>query len=201
MFSVVVLAAGGSRRMGFHKLLKHLWGRPLISWSVESAVASGCDEVVVVVGNEAERVVETLPEGVKYVVNEDWAEGVASSIRRGVESLSPCSEAVVVMVADQPLTAPVIPSLLARLVLQGKYLLAFASVEGDPRSPGAFHRSLFQELLKLEGDKGAKSLYAPYRDRAALLEVPEEMLVDVDTPEELENLSRRGPPNWMKGIA
>ncbi|GBC71701.1 Purine catabolism protein PucB [Candidatus Calditenuaceae archaeon HR02] len=189
-FSVVVLAAGGSRRMGSNKLLKTLSGKPLVSWSVEAALSSGCAEVVVVVGHEAERVKGALPPGVRPVVNKEWGAGISSSIKRGVQEISQDSEAVVIMVADQPLVHPAIPALLASLVLQGGHPLSCASVKGEPRNPAAFHRSLYNELLGLEGDRGAKSVIFRHLPEAALLEVPEDMLMDVDTLEDLERLTK-----------
>jgi molybdenum cofactor cytidylyltransferase len=176
--------------MGANKLLTTLSGKPLVSWSVEAALASGCAEVVVVVGHEAERVREVLPPGVRPVVNKEWEEGVSSSIRRGVIEVSHDSEAVVIMVADQPLVHPSIPALLANLVLQGGHPLSCAAVGGEPRNPAAFHKSLYNELIGLEGDRGAKSVIFRHLSEAALLEVPEEMLMDVDTPGDLERLAK-----------
>ncbi|MEM4198799.1 MAG: nucleotidyltransferase family protein [Nitrososphaerota archaeon] len=198
MFSAIVLAAGGSRRMGSNKLLKPLWGRPLISWSVESALASGCDEVIVVLGYEAELVGKALPSNVRRVFNEDWTAGISSSIRRGIEAVAPGSEAAVIMVADQPLVYPAIPTLLASLVLQGGYTLACASLEGDPRNPAAFHKTLFNELLGLEGDKGAKQVITRHLSEAAFLEVPREALIDVDRPEDLARLEKTLSPPHAK---
>ncbi len=191
---MVVLAAGGSRRMGANKLLTFLSGKPLVSWSVEAALASGCAEVVVVVGYEAERVGGALPPGVRPVVNRDWEEGISSSIRRGVLEVSHDSEAVVIMVADQPLVHSTIPTLLASLVLQGGHPLSCASVGGEPRNPAAFHKRLYNELLALEGDRGAKSVIFRHLSEAALLEVPEEMLMDIDTPEDLKRLAKTLQP-------
>lgn len=176
--------------MGENKLLRPLWGRPLLAWSLESALSSGCTEVVVVLGHEAEKVREVLPTGVKPVLNPEWEAGISTSIRRGIREVSEESDAAVIMVADQPLTPPVVPAMLASLVLHGGYLLACASVGGSPRNPAAFHRRLFSELLELSGDEGARSVILRHLSAAALLEVPEEALVDVDTPEELSRLEK-----------
>lgn len=177
-----------------NKLLTTLSDKPLVSWSVEAALASGCAEVIVVVGHEAERVRGVLPTGVRPVVNEEWMAGISSSIRRGVQEISRDSEAVVIMVADQPLIHPAIPALLASLILQGGHPLSCASVGGEPRNPAAFHKRLYNELLRLEGDRGAKSVVLRHLSEAALLEVPEEMLMDVDTPEDLERIAKTLQP-------
>jgi len=193
-YSVLVLAAGVASRMGANKLLETLWGRPLVSWSVEQALTSGADEVVVVLGYMAERVSGALPRCVRVVVNDAWAEGISSSIRAGVAALSPSSDAVVIMLADQPLTPGSLVSALAGMVLLGGAPASSASVGGDPRSPAAFHRRVFGELLKLRGDVGAKAVVRRHMGEAALLEVAEELLVDVDTREDLELLRSSKPP-------
>lgn len=185
--------------MGSNKLLASIWGRPLVVWSVESALSSGSGEVIVVLGLEAERVREVLPPGVRVVMNREWMEGVSSSIRRGVEAVDSDSEAAVIMVADQPLTPPAIPAILASLILHGRHPLASAAVGGMPRNPAAFHRRLFGELLALRGDKGARSVIDSHLSDSALLEVPEDMLLDVDTAEDLAGLSRRPPPRRGAG--
>jgi molybdenum cofactor cytidylyltransferase len=196
-FSVVLLAAGRSSRMGVNKLLADLWGKPLISWSLMSAFASGSREVVVVVGHEAERVREHIPRGVSIVFNEEWAEGMASSIRRGVGMVSEGSRAAVILGGDQPLIPPALIAVLAGLVLEGGYMAAAISVRGEVRSPACFHRDVFPELLQLRGDAGAKPVVLRHIDRVALVEAEPHSLMDVDTPEDLERMRSMPPPTHI----
>jgi CTP:molybdopterin cytidylyltransferase MocA len=193
-FSVVLLAAGGSRRMGKNKLAIQVWGEPLLHWSLRAAIASGGVEVIVVVGHEAEQVSRLVAGGVRIVFNEAWEEGIASSIRTGIREVSADSRAAVILGGDQPLTPSPLIAMLARLVLEGDCLVASASVAGDPRNPACFHRDLFPKLLELRGDQGARQVVLRNLERAALVEVQPELLIDVDTPEDLERLRLMRPP-------
>src|SRR5438105_15251739 len=100
--AAVILAAGGSTRFrGGHKLTTPFRGRPLITWAVESAIASALDEVLVVAGSES----LPLPAGVRVVVNPSWLSGQATSLQA---ALGACRrhDAVVVGLGDQPRVLP-----------------------------------------------------------------------------------------------
>ncbi|MGH2486392.1 MAG: nucleotidyltransferase family protein, partial [Ktedonobacterales bacterium] len=102
--SLVVLAAGRSSRMGEHKLLMLIGGRPLITFSLGAAAASAAEEVVVVVGHNAATVRRALPQGRWRLVEcADYAAGMSASLRAGVRAVSAHTTGAVVMLADQPL--------------------------------------------------------------------------------------------------
>src|SRR5439155_2780177 len=103
MIAALVLAAGTSSRMGRQKLLLPMeGGRPLIRLSVERVVAAGLDDVVVVLGRDAEAVAAALAGlPARTVVNPDYAEGQSTSLRAGLAALGPATEAVVVALGDQ----------------------------------------------------------------------------------------------------
>jgi CTP:molybdopterin cytidylyltransferase MocA len=102
----LVLAAGGSSRMGSLKVLLPVAGRPLVRYPIDAAIAAGLDDVVVVVGRDAELVSATVLgfgiERVRTVDNEAWETGQASSLRAGLNAMTPDADAAVVMLADQP---------------------------------------------------------------------------------------------------
>jgi len=112
--SAVVLAAGGSTRMGRPKLALPVRGTPMIRLVVQAARASRCREVIVVLGTHAE-IYRPLLDGLdaQIVINVDPAEGLGSSIRRGVEAVATDAQGVVILLADQPfVTADVIDRLI-----------------------------------------------------------------------------------------
>src|SRR3712207_4165472 len=101
MITGIVLAAGRSRRFGSQKLLASVGGVPLARRSVESLLTSSLDEVVVVVGSDAAAVGASLAGlPVRVVVNEAYADGMSTSLRAGLDGLSPTCEAVLVALAD-----------------------------------------------------------------------------------------------------
>ena len=111
----LLLAAGGSRRMGHPKQLLLWQGASLVRRAAETALGSRCSELLVVLGSHAAEVsaeLGGLP--LRTCVNPDWAEGIASSLRTGVEALGEHADAVLVLLADQP---KVDSALLDRLIV------------------------------------------------------------------------------------
>lgn len=182
----VILAAGESRRAGRPKLLLEYRGVPLLRRAVNAAVAGGCDEVVVVLGAARDRylpLLEGTPARAAY--NPEYATGMSSSIRVGIEALSADTEAAVIMLADQPLIdGPIIRQLIEAFRTSGKKIIAcqYGSVRGVPT---LFDRALFLELLLLEGDQGARQVMETYPRHVATIEIPVEAAQDIDSPDDL----------------
>jgi molybdenum cofactor cytidylyltransferase len=186
----VVLAAGGASRFGSPKQLAELDGRPLLQHAVDAMLAvPAIDEVVVVLGAEAGRVGEAVDFGAaRTVVAEDWADGMAASLRRGVEAVGD-RDWVVVTLGDQPRVTPeVIAATIerARSAPPGTVALR-ATYDGAPGHPVALSRAMLPRLATLSGDAGARDLLHGadvMTFEAGRLCNP----ADVDTPEELEAL-------------
>ena len=175
--AAVVLAAGsGSRYRGStHKLLAPFRGRIVVGHAVDAAVAAGLDETVVVVG----AVDLDVPPGVRVVRNERWAEGLATSLRAGVDAARG-HDAVVVGLGDQPLVTPEAWRLVAAASTTP---LAVATYDGVRGHPVRLAASVWDRLPR-SGDEGARSLL-----RSGAAEVTEVRCpgspADVDTVEDL----------------
>jgi len=158
-FAVVLLAAGGSRRLGRPKQLLPYLGRTLVEHAADVAVGSNADEVIVVVGAEHESVREKLAgAAVRIVLNPDWSEGMGGSIRCGVEALAAQTDCVVIALCDQPrITADLLRGLALRQFESGSPIVA-CSYGGVIGVPCAFGSELFPSLLSLTGDSGARDL-------------------------------------------
>lgn len=188
---VVVLAAGGSTRFGGPKQKLEFGGKSLLRHAVETASASSCDPVYVVLGsNTLEFSLELSGLRVVVVINPDWETGMASSIRAGLEAaLSAETDpgAVLLMAVDQPLvTSSILDSLLEAYRRAGPGVVA-CSYEDTVGIPALFDRALFGSLESLEGDRGAKSIIELNRDGAVLVDCPEAAF-DIDTAEDLDRL-------------
>ncbi len=193
-FSVVLLAAGGSRRLGSPKQLVEHEGTPLLFRAIRTALDSGALEVIVVLGSEASFIrqriesIQILDERVKFLENEDWTEGMGGSIRVGVQGVSATSLAIVLMVCDQPhLRSTVLKALVG--ALSDAVLIAACSYGGRPGSPCCFDRALASELLQLTGDQGARDLIRDPHRNVALVPFDDGSF-DIDTPEDLIRLTR-----------
>lgn len=191
----VVLAAGGSRRLGRPKQLLELRGEPLVRRAARIAAEAGFAPVIVVVGAEADAVGAALAGGSFAVVaNEGWESGVASSIRRGIEALRAMRgdvEGALLATCDQPLVGPGHLAALAAAASSGAKAIAASSYGGTVGVPALFSRAIFDELLALEGDRGAKRVIARDEGRVACVEVPEGER-DVDTEADWSALVERG---------
>ena len=187
MISAVILAAGRSQRMGSPKLLLDLSGRTLLHRVVENTRASRCEEIVIVLGAEAERVqAEAQGPGVRFVTNERYGEGMGGSLAVGIGALAPSCEAAVVLLGDQPFVGPAaIDALIAAYRQTGKPIVAsrYGKVTGAPTLIG---RRLFLEARGLEGDMGGRSLMRRYPELVVEVPLPDAVAVDVDTPQDLE---------------
>lgn len=188
----VVLAAGGSTRLGRPKQLLELDGEPLVRRAARIAAEAGYDPVVVVVGAEGEAVTRALGGAFLAVTNPDWSAGAASSIRRGLEALRTLRPGVggaLIVTCDQPL-------------VEARHLAALAAALGPDRQiaasryagtlgvPALFARAVFGELLALTGEAGAKRVVLRDPERVASVELPEAGR-DVDTEADWRAL--RGP--------
>ena len=186
--SAVVLAAGGGRRLGRLKQLLPWGGRTMIEHVVDTVLASAVDEVVVVLGCQAEAVQQALADRpVRGVVNTAWEEGLATSLRAGLAAASPQAEAVLFVLGDQPrLTAQTIDRLLAHYRTT-RCPIVVPVYRGRRGNPVLFARSLFPELLALQGDVGGRVLLEKQRADIAEVDVgSDEILLDVDTLEDYE---------------
>lgn len=189
MIAAVVLAAGFSRRMGRPKLLLDWGGQPVIRRAVESARVGGVDDLVVVLGLDAEAIKQALSGlPVRFVVNPSPEAGQASSIACGIKALEPNAEAALIVLGDQPaLPSPVIPRLLEMFRQTKKPVVAplYRGVQGNPV---LFAASLFAELRALSGDRGARPVVEKDPGRVARVRFDLPMPFDLDTPEEYERL-------------
>jgi molybdenum cofactor cytidylyltransferase len=189
VIAAVVLAAGRSTRMGTPKLLLTLSGRSVLRHVVDHARASQCQEIVVVVGEAADRLTEEVRSpGVRVVVNDRYREGMGTSLAVGVSALPPECDAAVVLLGDQPcVTAEVIDTLIDAYRRAGKPIVAsrYGEVTGAPTLIGA---ALFREARRLDGDSGGRSLIQRHPDLVQEVQVSPSAAVDVDTPEEFARL-------------
>ncbi len=181
--AAVILAAGASSRLGEPKQLAMLGGERLLERAVRVAVAAGCAPVIVVLGAHAARIAtECALEGATVAVNEDWAEGLASSIRGGVAAVARESGdglgGVILMTCDQP---AVTAEHLALLVAGEQDVAVASAYSGRNGVPAFFPVRTFSELMGLRGEEGARRLLG---SAAAIALTGGE--VDVDTPVELE---------------
>ncbi len=184
--SAVILAAGASTRMGRPKLAIPVRGTPMIRRVVAAALASRCGEAIIVLGTHAD-LYRSLLDGlaVRIVENPDPTEGMGSSIRVGIEAVSPEATGAVILLADQPFVPEeAIDRLIEAAAVEGRRIVASAC-HGTVGPPAYFHRAFFPELLALRGDHGARSVIQSHLQEVVTIPLPESYAADVDTSADL----------------
>lgn len=190
----LVLAAGRSTRMGErNKLLEEVEGLPLVLHAVRAARQSQAETVVVVTGHQQEAVEKALAsEQVTLVHNPDFAQGLSTSLHRGLAALPRDLDGAVVLLGDMPrVTAEVVDRLIAAFSpLEGR-AICLPMRQGHRGNPVLFARRFFPEVMEISGDLGARPLIGAYPDQVAEVPMPDDaVLLDVDTPEALEKLRK-----------
>src|SRR5262245_9835196 len=188
---IVILAAGPSSRLGKPKQLLQYRGKSLLQNAIDAAVNSSANSVIEVLGANAEQVAKEIDRsGINTVLNTEWAEGMASSVRNGLNELlfiSPSTDAAIFMVCDQPyISSDLINDLINTQKQTGRPIVTcnYGEAIGPP---ALFHKSLFNELMRLEGDVGARKIIQEHADEIATVSFPEGK-IDIDTLDDYDSL-------------
>lgn len=191
---IIILAAGVSSRLGQPKQLVPIVGKPALQHVVSNAVAVAGSAVSVVLGSQAADMTRLLQHSsASVLINRQWQEGIAASIRCGIQSLSPGCDAVLLLLGDQ---AAITTADLKRLIAawNGQDTVIAASVyAGQLGVPAIFPRWCFSELLELRGNQGAKNIITRYASRLAHVPMPNAAL-DLDTPEDVAAMQEHFKP-------
>lgn len=187
--AAVILAAGRASRMGGpNKLLAEFDGEPQIRRIVLAALHSQASEVVVVTGHQASRIEKALTGlNVRFVHNSDYANGLSTSVRTGIEALEAEADAALVILSDMPkLTAEHFDHLIDAYQPDTGAHIVLASTHGKRGNPVLWSRRFFRDLIALEGDTGARHLLASYAESLVEVDLGAAASVDIDTPEALK---------------
>lgn len=187
----IVLAAGGSSRMRRPKQLLHVDGRPLLEGIIGHACRSHLDEVVVVLGANADDIVAQVDLGrSRPLLNPDHASGMASSLRAGLAALTPDVERAAIILGDQPaISAALLDELLNLQAASGRPAAAL-SFDGLLHPPVVLQRELWGDLQSLEGDVGCRAVIRARPELVAALPAGGNSRhpVDIDTPDDYRRL-------------
>ncbi|WP_455368568.1 nucleotidyltransferase family protein [[Eubacterium] cellulosolvens] len=192
--SGILLAAGESKRMGKPKLLLNLGKSNIINNTIENLLKSKILELVIVLGHEAKKIEDSIlaqDKRIKFVLNENYSEGMSTSIKCGVLAASKQSEAFLIALGDQPLISPKITnSLIEKYQTSGVGIVTVAhqSMRGHPV---IISRKYFQEILALNGDIGARELLKHYSDDTTSFSIESsEQFLDIDRTQDYEELKK-----------
>lgn len=188
--AAVILAAGASSRMGGRaKPLLKLHGQLLVHRAILAARSAGLDPVIVVTGHQADEVNQALmgmPVEIAY--NPEWSSGQSSSIRAGLEKLGNRCGSAVFLLVDQPFVTPALIESLVSMHMTTLVPIIAPLVDGTRSNPVLFDRVTFDDLRNLSGDTGGRAIMGKY-EHSWLPWLDRNILIDIDTPAELERYS------------
>ena len=189
--SAAILAAGNARRFGTNKLLEPLGGAPLLRRALLAANDAFADRVILVTGRDADHVVQAAAGLADRVVfNPDFLDGIGTSIAAAARACRGRADALVVMLADQPLvTADHLRTLAIQWDGQPDRIVASAYAD-NVGAPALFGVDFFEALSRLAGDQGARAIIEA-NDQAVVTVAFEPASLDIDTPADLEAAARR----------
>lgn len=199
--ATLVLAAGASKRLGQSKQLLQLGDRSLLQHSVEVALQASGSPVVVVLGAQADRhrrAIQNLP--VNIIIHPGWEKGMGSSLKAGVSFIlesHPKTQAMLIMVCDQPLVTPQHLQRMTEAYRKG-YGLVASGYQDTVGVPVLFDMHYRDALLNLPDDAGAKKMLNTYRDLVHVIALPGGEL-DIDTPGDYEKLRGSLPDQQTSG--
>jgi len=188
---IIILAAGNSSRLGEPKQLLHFQGKSLIQHVAAAAVEAIGSPVVIVSGSNEKLINQELSNlCVHFIHNEDWQQGMGSSIRVGIEELiriNPLIKAVIIAVSDQPfVTSQLFLDLIQQAETNESRIIG-SSYENTTGTPVLFPEKYFDSLLALNGAEGAKKLLKKFVDDVKSVPFPLGG-IDIDTKEDYQKL-------------
>jgi molybdenum cofactor cytidylyltransferase len=183
--AAVILAAGMSTRMGSVKQLLPWKNGTMLGSTIDLYTKSEVDKIIVVVGYCAAEIIKSLKDKpVKWVINEEYETGMASSLRAGIKALQEEERICLIGLGDTPLLqVSTIKDIIKTHRKYGNKVVA-PYYRGKKGHPILITSELYAELLNVQGDVGARTVINAHYDEVYPLEVDDEgVIIDLDTPE------------------
>jgi molybdenum cofactor cytidylyltransferase len=190
----IILAGGSSTRFGRPKQLLKLKGKYLLEYVLNAALESELNHVVLVLGHDHQNILQalgacTIHERLQVVINHRYLEGQSRSLQAGLLKIRQTFPSVMFLLGDQPLLdSNTIDHMLDRFRYSGKDICV-PVCKGKRGNPTIFNRVLYDQLLAIEGDIGARNIIRANPERVLYLEVNDPLcFFDIDSQKDLTNL-------------
>jgi molybdenum cofactor cytidylyltransferase len=190
----IILAAGASVRFGQPKQLIKLWDKYLIEWVLDAALNSRLQTVVLVLGHEHQAILQALGAkadhpGLKVVINPNYRDGQSTSLKAGLTCVRQAFSSVMYLLADQPMiNSDAIDRMLDQFHNSDKDICV-PVFEGRRGTPTIFKRPIYEEIMMIDGDIGARNIIAKKAERVLYAKIKDpKCFFDIDSQEDLKNL-------------
>lgn len=203
----IVLAAGSSSRMGEVKQLLPLANSTVLERTLANLTDSGVDEIVLVLGSAAETIRERLAASpmkhLRIFVNPDYGQGMATSLRAGLSVLDRNIKAALIVLSDQPFVRAETFDQIIDQYRRSDAQIVIPMFHGVRGNPVLLDRSVFPEVMALQGDIGCRAIFGNHLDGISKVEVNDVgILLDIDNKDDYEMLRDFGPgdlpSSWLE---
>ena len=186
--AILIIAAGASRRLGQPKQLLNYKKSFLLNYIIQECKASKIGDVYVVLGANYEQIQPKLDNDITVLINDNWQKGMGNSIAFGFQKLiQEDYEGVIIAVGDQPFFSQnILQSIIGKQNNTNSSIIISKYKIGQG-TPCFFDKKLFSELVKLQGDIGAKPIIKKYKDYVQMINFPKGN-IDIDTIDDLKYL-------------
>jgi molybdenum cofactor cytidylyltransferase len=187
----IILAAGGSERLGQPKQLLDWCGIPFVVQVAQTALLAGLDPVIVVTGaNQAKVEAALRGSPVKCVDNPDWAIGQSTSMKAGLETLPPRCDRVMFLLSDQPQISPLLLHQIIERHNAQRNPITAPMIRERRGNPVLFGKETFEVLRSIHGDKGGRAAFDVFKvDHVPWID--DRCLMDIDQSNEIAVLKQR----------
>ena len=183
--AALILAAGAASRFGSTKQLVDIKGKPMLQHCIDTAQTVIPDSVYTVLGNQFEMITASICD-TRIIINSDWQKGIGYSIAAGVSALKDKYQGILILLADQPTIKHYHLTQLLQLFDGDNTVCSY--YDGERGVPAIFPKSKYDDLMALQGDRGAKHILQTMDDQLQTLPLAEAS-IDIDRPEDLEAYS------------
>jgi molybdenum cofactor cytidylyltransferase len=184
LISGIILAAGSSTRTSGTKQLLPFHGKPILQHVIDAAFQAALDEILVVIGHEHDslRAAIELPPKARFVLNLDHESGLSTSLVTSLQAADPTCEAAVILMGDQPTLSPAVIRALVATFQETMMPVVRAEFRDGP-GPALLSAGIWEDLMTLEGDTGARGFIEANPDLVETVRLDEDAPIDVDSDE------------------
>ena len=193
----IILAAGMSTRFGKPKQLLRLKGKYLIECVLDAALNSHLENIILVLGYKNREIFEAISEkayhpALQVVVNDRFSEGLSQSLLAGLRMVQKTFPSVMFLLGDQPMVdSRMINHLLDRFWKSHKDICV-PTFQGKRGNPTIFSRNLYNQLLDIKGDVGARNIIKEHPEHVLYVEIDNSLyFLDIDTEEDLTRIQKK----------
>ena len=189
------MAAGEAQRFGSPKQLAIFKGKPLLEWVIDSCVQSNLDLIILVLGHAHDQILKQLNKKlleseISTLINHDYKMGQSSSLQLGLSMVRADHQAVMFLLADQPMVDATVLNQLIKAFHQSPEPICVPVSSGKRGNPVIFGSGCFDALMKTEGDRGGRDIIRSNPHEVHEVEIEDvNVFTDIDTPGDLAGLA------------